>query len=226
MVMNMNRDEFLRQLELLLSGISEEERQDAMEFYRSYFEEAEGSDEDVIAELESPQKAAESILKNLGIEGNGSYYNSYANRDEEYYRNMNNTVNNLNGVKKESSWNVWMVLFLVFTSPIWLTLVLMAACVLLMVVILIFAVAVAVVAVMAALIVTGFVLVGTGFSLMFSGGGAVGCGLIGAGLLLLALGVLAVVLVAWTFGWFLPWALKGIWTLCKKPFEHRKGNVG
>lgn len=222
----MNRDEFLRQLELLLSGISEEERQDAMEFYRSYFEEAEGSDEDVIAELESPQKAAESILKNLGIEGNGSYYNSYANRDEEYYRNMNNTVNNLNGVKKESSWNVWMVLFLVFTSPIWLTLVLMAACVLLMVVILIFAVAVAVVAVMAALIVTGFVLVGTGFSLMFSGGGAVGCGLIGAGLLLLALGVLAVVLVAWTFGWFLPWALRGIWMLCKKPFEYRKGNVG
>lgn len=218
----MNREEFLRQLELLLSGISEEERQDAMEFYRSYFEEAEGSDEDVIAELESPQKAAESILKNLGIEGNGSYYNSYANRDEEYYRNLNNTVNNINGVKKDSSSNVWMILFLVFTSPVWLTLVLVAACVLLTVVLAIFAIAVTVVAVMAALIVAGFVLVGTGFSFMFGGGVPVGFGLLGTGLLLLALGVLAVVLVAWTFGWFLPWALKGIWALCKKPFERRK----
>lgn len=221
MVINMNRDEFLRQLELLLSGISEEERQDAMEFYRSYFEEAEGSDEDVIAELESPQKAAESILKNLGIEGNGSYYNSYANRDEEYYRNLNNTVNNLNGGKTESSWNVWMVLFLVLTSPIWLTLVLMAACVLLAVVIAIFAVAVAVVAVMAAFIISGFVLIGTGFSCMFSVGVPVGLGLAGAGLLVLALGVMAIVLVVWVFGWFLPWALKGIWKLCKKPFEHK-----
>ena len=218
MVRDMNREEFLRQLELLLSGISEEERQDAMEFYRSYFEEAEGSDEDVIAELESPQKAAESILKNLGIEGNGSYYNSYANRDEEYYRNLNNTVNNMNGAKKDASSNVWMVLLLVFTSPLWLTLVLAAACVLLAAVISVFAVAVA-------LIIAGFVLVGTGFSFMFGGGAAVGFGLVGAGLLLLALGVLAVVLVVWTFGWFLPWALKGIWKLCKMPFEHRKGIV-
>ncbi len=225
MVRDMNREEFLRQLELLLSGISEEERQDAMEFYRSYFEEAEGSDEDVIAELESPQKAAESILKNLGIEGNGSYYNSYANRDEEYYRNLNNTVNNMNGAKKDASSNVWMVLLLVFTSPLWLTLVLAAACVLLAAVISVFAVAVAAAAVMAALIIAGFVLVGTGFSFMFGGGAAVGFGLVGAGLLLLALGVLAVVLVVWTFGWFLPWALKGIWKLCKMPFEHRKGIV-
>ena len=38
----------------------------------------------------------------------------------------------------------------------------------------------------------------------------------------LAIGILAVVLVVWIFGGFLPWALKGIWKLCKKPFNKRK----
>ena len=85
----MNREEFLRQLEQLLSGISEEERADAMAFYRSYFEDAGAENEPLILEeLESPQKVAESIMKNLGIDGSSGYYNTFANRDAEYYRNL------------------------------------------------------------------------------------------------------------------------------------------
>ena len=44
----------------------------------------------------------------------------------------------------------------------------------------------------------------------------------GGGLIVLAIGILAVVLVVWIFGGFLPWALKGIWKLCQKPFNKRK----
>lgn len=36
----MNKEEFLKRLEQLLSDISEEERADALAFYRSYFEDA------------------------------------------------------------------------------------------------------------------------------------------------------------------------------------------
>ena len=36
----MNKEEFLKRLEELLSDISEEERADALTFYRSYFEDA------------------------------------------------------------------------------------------------------------------------------------------------------------------------------------------
>ena len=36
----MKREEFLKQLEQLLDGISEEEKADALAFYRSYFEDA------------------------------------------------------------------------------------------------------------------------------------------------------------------------------------------
>ena len=50
----MKREEFLKQLEQLLDGISEEEKADALAFYRSYFEDAgEENEESVIAELES-----------------------------------------------------------------------------------------------------------------------------------------------------------------------------
>lgn len=222
----MSKDEFLRQLEGLLSGISQEERADAMAFYRSYFEDAgEGNEAAIIEELESPEKVAESILKNLGIEGNGSYYNTYAKRDNEYYNNVNQTVNNLARDEKKPDNTTTIVLGVIvaiLTSPIWLSVLAVAVSLLIALVAIVFAIAVAVVAVMAALLITGFVIMGAGFGCMFSGGVPVGIALVGAGILILALGWLAVVLGVWVFGVFLPWALKGIWKLCKMPFEKRK----
>lgn len=221
----MNKEEFLRQLEQLLSGITEEERADAVAFYRSYFEDAgEENEAAIVAELESPQKVAESILKNLGIEGNGGYYNSFANRDSEYYNNINQAVNNLNPQpKKNKSGMVALgITIAVLTSPIWLTLLLVLASALLAVVCALFGVAIAVVAVMASLIFVGFLLLGIGFSMMFAGNPAVGLGLAGGGLIVLALGILAVLLVVWVFGAFIPCVFKGIASLCKKPFQKRK----
>lgn len=222
----MNREEFLKQLEMLLSGISEEERSDAMTFYRSYFEDAgEGNEGAIIAELESPQKVADSIKKNLGIDGNGGYYNNFANRDAEYYKNLNATVQNLEGNKKKDGNTVNVVLVVlvaVLGSPIWLTLLACAAALLIAVGSVLFALAVCVVALMAALLVAGVILVGVAFGLMFSGSPAVGIALLGGGLIVLALGLLMILAVIWTFGVFLPWAFKGIWQLCRKPFDKRK----
>ena len=64
----MNKEEFLKRLEQLLSDISEEERADALAFYRSYFEDAGiGNEASILEELESPEKVAEVIKKNLGV---------------------------------------------------------------------------------------------------------------------------------------------------------------
>lgn len=221
----MNKEEFLTQLERLLSGISEEERADAVAFYRSYFEDAgEENEASIIAELESPQKVADSILKNLGIDGKAGYYNTNANRDAEYYRNVNNTIHNLNPKpKKDNTATVVLAVVLaIITSPIWLTLLGTLVVVLLAVVCTLFGVAIAVVAVMASLVFVGFLLIGIGISALFTGGPAVGLGLISGGCIVLALGVLAVLLVVWVFGAFLPWALKGIYRLCRRPFDKRK----
>ena len=224
----MGKEEFLRQLEALLSGISEEERKEALAYYRSYFEDAgESNEASIIAELESPQKVAESILKDMGIDGSG--YNAFANRDEEYYKNVNQTIQNLNGAqnakKNDAGMTGLTVALIAITSPIWLTLLLVILSVLLAVVATLFGVAVAVVAVMASLIFVGFVLIGVGVGFLFGGAPAVGIGLAGCGLIVLALGILAVLLVIWVFGGFLPWAFKGIWQLCKKPFDRRKERV-
>lgn len=64
----MNKEEFLKRLEQLLSDISEEERADALAFYRSYFEDAGiGNEASILEELESPGKVAEVIKKDLGV---------------------------------------------------------------------------------------------------------------------------------------------------------------
>ena len=62
----MNRNEFMRRLEILLSDISKEERDEALQYYRDYFEDAGAEHEaEVIRELESPEKVAETIKADL-----------------------------------------------------------------------------------------------------------------------------------------------------------------
>ena len=55
----MNRAQFMEQLKKLLSDISEEERQEALDYYESYFDDAgENQEAEVIRELGSPGKVA------------------------------------------------------------------------------------------------------------------------------------------------------------------------
>ena len=224
----MKREEFLKQLEQLLDGISEEEKADALAFYRSYFEDAgEENEESVIAELESPEKVAQSIKKNLGMEKENGSYGMPADQNPEWNKNDDDMFVKSEEVPKEKKggWSAAAIVVVVLTSPLWLTLLLVIASLLLAVVATLFGIAVAVVAVMASLVFAGFLLIGFGFSTLFTGGVAVGLGLTGAGFLVLGLGILAVLLVVWVFGVFLPWAVKGIICLCKKPFEKKKSGV-
>ena len=136
----------------------------------------------------------------------------------------------LENLKKENQKNktektvLWVILA-VLTSPVWITVAAVLVAILVAILACVFAVAVSIVAVMAALVITGFVLAGIGVGYLFTKGVAVGLGLLGGGLLVLALGVLAVWLVVWCFGWFVPWAVKGIAELCKKAFGKTKRGV-
>ena len=220
----MKREEFLKQLEQLLDGISEEEKADALAFYRSYFEDAgEENEESVIAELESPEKVAQSIKKNLGMEKENGSYGMPADQNPEWNKNDDMFVKSEEVPKeKKGGWSAAAIVLVVLTSPFWLTLLLVVASHLLAVDAILLCIAVAVVAVMASLVFAGFLLIGFGCSTLFTGGVAVGLGLTGAGLLVLGLGILAVLLVVWVSGVFLPWAVRGIIGLCKKPFEKKK----
>ena len=55
----MDRAQFMQELEKLLADISETERQDALDFYNSYFDDAGAENEaSVLRELGSPKKVA------------------------------------------------------------------------------------------------------------------------------------------------------------------------
>ena len=251
----MNKDEFLRQLEVLLSGISQEERTEALAFYRSYFEDAgEANEAKILEELESPQKVADSIIKDLGVQTgeagasgtpgaaqstsagspSGAGWNPAAQGATQGSPSGAGWNPAMQGATQGAAQNAayaaqekdgmpgWAIALLVITSPVWLVILLVILSVLLGIVAALFGIAIAVVAVMGALLICGMVIFGAGIGSAFAGNPAIGIGLMGAGLIVLAFGVLAVVLVVWIFGGFLPWALKGIWKLCKKPFNKRK----
>lgn len=62
----MNRAQFMEELKRLLSDISEEERQEALDYYESYFDDAgEDREAEVIRELGSPGKVAAIIKEDL-----------------------------------------------------------------------------------------------------------------------------------------------------------------
>ncbi len=260
----MSREEFLKELERLLSGISEEERADALAFYRSYFEDAgESNEASILKELESPQKVADTILSDLrqdadqpgaggasgdrdgseDVFGGGSRDGSedvFGSGSRDGSEDISGTGGwdksadfgfdgyggtggyRYTGERKSGAAVTVGVIVAVLTSPIWLSLLLVAAGVLLAVVATLFGLALAVVCVMAALVVTGFMLFVTGIGLVFGGNPAVGTGLMGGGLIVLALGLLSVLLMVWVFGVLLPWALRGLWRLCRTPFDKRK----
>ena len=72
----MNRKQFMEQLERLLSDISEAERQEALEYYEGYFDDAGPENEgEVIRELGNPGKVA-AIIK-ADLQENGSDYGEY-----------------------------------------------------------------------------------------------------------------------------------------------------
>lgn len=234
----MNKDEFLRQLEVLLSRISQEERTEALAFYRSYFEDAgEANEAKILEELESPQKVADSIIKDLGVQPGEACSSGAqgASAGAEWNPAVQGAAQNASkGVPQGAAQNAaysapekdgmpgWAIVLLVITSPVWLVMILVILSALLGIVAALFGIAIAVVAVMGALLICGVVLFGAGIGTAFAGNPAIGIGLMGGGLIVLAFGVLAVVLVVWIFGGFLPWALKGICKLCKKPFNKRK----
>lgn len=71
----MNKENFLKELEFLLSDVSQEEREEALQYYEDFFEEA-GADgeKELLEHLGSPEKVAAEIKGGIsGAEGAGEF---------------------------------------------------------------------------------------------------------------------------------------------------------
>ncbi|MDO5406971.1 MAG: DUF1700 domain-containing protein [Eubacteriales bacterium] len=82
----MNRVEYIRQLEYLLQDIPEEEREDALSYYRDYLEEAgDEGEEQAIREFGSPERVAAIIRSDLnGSLENGGEFTEAGYQDERF----------------------------------------------------------------------------------------------------------------------------------------------
>lgn len=206
----MNREEFLRRLERLLSDIPESERREAMEYYQNYFEDAGPENEaSIIEELGSPQEVASSIKKNLF----GDDYENYSFVKEEQKKT------------DTSRRNTWIVVLLVLTFPLWIGLVAGAFGILVAGIACLFALAVGVIALVGAFVIVGVVFAGIGIAQMCTGFPAVGLILFGLGMLFMAVSMLGLVIIVYAVGRMLPWILRSVVRICKRPFQKRGASI-
>ena len=75
----LDRQEFMRQLEQLLLFVPIQEKEEALQYYNDYFEDAGPErEQEVIASLGSPEKIAENIKRDI----NQSYYGAEPDKVE------------------------------------------------------------------------------------------------------------------------------------------------
>ncbi|MBO5155422.1 MAG: DUF1700 domain-containing protein [Eubacterium sp.] len=218
----MTKEQFLFQLEQKLLDIPEDERAEAMEYYRDYFNDAGSENEEqVIAELGSPDKVAASIKEGLrggrddaGTVGQPPQTRGAAQSYSEASKNRKQT-------DSRSKW-ILIILVAVFTFPFWIGAVGVIFGVLVAVVATIFGLLVAAVALAAVGIVAGLICFIVGIVRFFTGGLVSGLMTVSAGLLLFAMGCLCTAALIFVLGQVIPWMLRGISNLLHNGFHRRK----
>ena len=97
----MNKDEFLNRLSELLGDVNDAEREEALKYYRDYFDEA-GiiNEQNVINELISPENVAETIKKSLGDE---AFYDNCEYGENNFSRAHLEVVNDMDADKDRAS---------------------------------------------------------------------------------------------------------------------------
>ncbi|MCI5621936.1 MAG: DUF1700 domain-containing protein [Lachnospiraceae bacterium] len=225
----MNRKEFMSRLSQLLDGVSKEEKEEALTYYENYFEDAGPENEqNIIRELESPEKVAEIIRRDLGItdlvistpedgegeEGkqdgrqqNQGQWNGQQSQTGQY----NSKSQNTDSSQKDTIIIVLLVALLVVTSPLWIGFVAGVFGTIIGIFAGLFGISVGG-------ILGGIAMLAVSIGLMVAGRIALGLLSLGVGLLFFTMGILAVVLLVLLCGMFIPWLCRQIKKLWNKMF--------
>ena len=204
----MSRQEFMERLNRLLSDIPVNERQEALNYYENYFEDAGPENEaKIIEELESPEKVAASIKKDL-------FGENYGTPGQE---------NKVKDQNTKTQRNILIALVVILTFPVWVGLAggLFGAVVGLLAAIL--GIGAALIACVAVFLVLGCALIGMGIAKIVVGFAALGLVVTGIGMLMFTIGLLGVIALVWILGKLLPWMISAGVDLCRRIFAGRKG---
>lgn len=247
----MNRVEFMRQLEVLLAEISQREKEEAIQYYNDYFDDAGTENEaEVIRALGTPAKVAETIKAELfgknteewefteaGCTNMGNRKNAVVSRQIDNQQNTyqhqnqaNNQYNsNPNGYgqntapKNDVGRMILIVLIIIVTSPVWLSIAGAVFGLLIAVLGTLVALLFAVALCAVAFIISGIIIFVVSIAKLFISP-LVGLLMIGVALLLAGLGIFFMMLTVWICGSVIPACFRVIMNMCRKPF-HRGGQM-
>lgn len=236
----MNREEFMKELEYLLQDIPEEEKADALDYYRDYLEEAGDEAETAIREFGSPERIAAIIRSDIAghLEDGGEF--TERGYEDERFRDPNYQVakrydlpeagEDLHGrtgkeSDRKSSSNsalkvILLIILVVMTSPIWMGLGGGLVGILVGAVVAVIGLFVAAAVVAIAFFIGGIAAGVAGVVHMVANplGGLLA---IGIGLIMLAIALAAVALCVQFYGRFIPWLFRSIMDMLNNLF-HRK----
>ena len=217
----MDRMQFMKQLEELLSDISETERMEALDYYNSYFDDAGPEKEaDVIRELGSPGKVAAIIKADLS-ESNDSYaqytengYEDTREKKESFVPDIKEkTDRSQRGYhpreKGSNSRFILILTALVFVSPFIVGAASGVFGILLVLLLLPFIAVFTVGAVALGFVIGAIACIVAGIGLLMTSV-AEGLMVMGIGCLLMAVGILCWIAVVWLVSRALPWLLRKV----------------
>ena len=234
----MNRKEYMERLEQLLLVLPEEEKEEALQYYHDYFDDAGVENEEiVIRELGTPEEVAAKIR--AGYVGESGEYSEQGFEDVRFHSNQEimaeaervegtweeiphkgEVVDKNN--KRNKNTNVWKVIAIIvlilFAAPIMVPIGIALLAV-------VFALIVTVVAVLFALGVSGFAILLSGIMVIVAGiakiilAPATGIFAAGIGCILLAIGILLSWVIVSVFVKIVPGMLRGIVKFLGTPFR-------
>lgn len=125
----MGKEKFLKELEYLLMDLSEEERQEALQYYRDYFEDAGlEHEQDILRELGSPERTAAELKGSLNGQEDGGEFSERGYRAEWYTEDERvpdqytelaaGQRSGADGSSKRRNGILFLILFLIFGLPI------------------------------------------------------------------------------------------------------------
>lgn len=231
----MTRVEFMTELAALLQDVPEYERVDAMKYYNDYFDDAgEENEQEVIRELESPEKVAANIKADIGRQAEDTVENPVMEYSQgakesgkteregyEYQYQDQGQDTKQNDVKKSKTLKILLIIAIILVaSPVLIPVILGIAALILGCLAAVFCIFIAIVVTFAAIAVTGVVLICSGIISMVPTI-AVGLALFGTGLILTVIGVIGTIAGIRLCTIVFPGIIRGIVWLCRLPF-HRK----
>ncbi|MGO5054051.1 DUF1700 domain-containing protein [Lachnospiraceae bacterium LCP25S3_G4] len=224
----MSRIEFMSSLGALLQDISVEEREEVLQYYNDYFDDAgEENEQHVIEELGSPQKVAVTIK--VGLRGRDDEASEYGEtgytdtRFEQKENPMNPKEADYHSTQPKTNKTLKIILIIaiiVIGGPIVIPLAcgIFATLVAMLIAIVVFFAGLMVAAI--SIMIAGIVVFCVGLTQMIATL-PVGLLLSGVGMVLFVLGMVGTVLMVKAAVVAFPAVFRGVVWLCRKPFEKR-----